>query len=562
MKKKFKVNRTMIAASLALALAVPGTAAYAADAASTVPPAAEANVSVPATALVPLRDFSESIGAFVQWNEADRSVIVLRGDVELVLKIGDASYTLNGKPMTLDKPVELAGEKTVVTLGVLTEVFGVKAGWNAQTGTVIVAKDDYPLLASSFIAALNAGKFAEASAYLNDSVRKLVPEPLLRQYWGSIAQTFGPMGPQVAASESSNAVHRNATLVYDTNAAPFEMTVRFDTYGRIDDWFVPASPTMGGYAKPAYDDASKYTEKEVTIGEGPLALPGTLTVPAGKGPFPAVVLVHGSGPHDRDESIGAVKPFRDLAVGLAAQGIAVLRYEKVTREHSLKSQLSGAPFTVNEETVDDAIRAVELLKRTEGIDASGIYVAGHSQAGMLIPRIVEAGRDLGIAGTIVLAGPSRPLEDLLLEQLKHQLELAKKAGQPAEPLEQQLAFYEQQIKLLKDPQVTVDNPPAGFMLGNAAWWVDFRNTYAGEQAKDQKGRMLIVQGENDVQVFPDNLDGWKKSLSARTDVAYKLYPKMNHTLVEFDGESTGAEYAIPANVPDYLIGDIAKWIKP
>jgi dienelactone hydrolase len=373
-------------------------------------------------------------------------------------------------------------------------------------------------------------------------------------------QTFGPLGPQLAVTESASAVHRNATALYQTEAAAFEITVRFDTHGLIDDLYVSPTISNPNYQTPAYDDPTRYTEKEVTIGDGPLALPGTLTMPVGNGPFPVVVLVHGSGPNNRDESIGAVKTFRDLAVGLAAQGVAVLRYEKVTREHPLKLQLSGKPLTVKEETVDDAIRAVELLRHTSGIDPSRIYVAGHSQGGMLIPRIVEAGQDLGIAGAVVMAGPSRPLEDLIVEQLNFQMGLAKKAGVPTEAMEQQVAQYEKQVQLLKDPQYSVGNPPSGFLLGDPTWWLDIRNWHAGEEAKDQKVPLLILQGENDIQVFPDNMGGWKSSLAARTDVEYKLYPKVNHTLVESAEPSTGREYEVPANVPDYIISDIAKWI--
>jgi dipeptidyl aminopeptidase/acylaminoacyl peptidase len=330
----------------------------------------------------------------------------------------------------------------------------------------------------------------------------------------------------------------------------------------VDDLYLSPTLPNNAYVKPSYDDPAKYSEKEVVIGEGPLALPGTLTTPAGQGPFPVVVLVHGSGPNDRDESIGAVKSFRDLAVGLAAQGIAVLRYEKVTREHPLKSQMMIPMFTVQEETVDDAIRAVELLKKTDGIDPKRIFVAGHSQGGMMIPRIVDAAQGLDLAGAIVLAGPSRPLEDLIVEQMKFQTELARQAGQPTEAMDQQTAVYEQQLQLIKDPKYSLTNPPQGFMLGNTAWWLDIRNLYAGEAAKNQKVPLLIMQGGNDAQVFPDNLEGWKTALAARSDVQYKLYPSVNHTLVEYEGKSTGAEYSLPANVPDYIIADMTKWIKP
>ncbi|TNJ62309.1 alpha/beta fold hydrolase [Paenibacillus hemerocallicola] len=571
MKKRLNTAGRLAAASLALALAVPaaGVSAQSAPAPSasgqpasqSIQPASPVPAPAAASTVVPLRDFSEAIGAVVNWNEADRTAVVARGKIRILAKIGESAIVVNEKQIQLDKPVQLINEKTVVPLAALNEAFGIKADWNAQTNSIIAAKDDYPLLASAFIGALNGGRFADARGYLNGSLQSFMPEQFLMQYWSSIAQMYGQLGPQLSVAESSSSVHRNATVLYQTSAvAPFEMTVRFDTYGGIDDLYISPMVSSSGYTKPVYEDTTKYSEKEVKIGDGPLALPGTLTMPAGNGPFPAVVLVHGSGPNDRDESIGSVKPFRDLAVGLAAQGIAVLRYEKITREHPIKSQRMIAPFTANEETVDDAVSAVQLLKSIEGIDPQQVYVAGHSQGGMLMPRILEEGK--GIAGAIVMSGPSRPLEDLLVEQMNVQLELLKQAGQPTELAEQQVAVYEQQVKLLKDPQYSLDNPPKGFLLGSPAWWLDIRNLYAGEEAADQKVPMLILQGGNDVQVFPDNLDGWKKSLSARSDVEYKLYPKVNHTLVEFDGESTGAEYAVPANVPDYIISDIVKWIKP
>jgi dienelactone hydrolase len=99
------------------------------------------------------------------------------------------------------------------------------------------------------------------------------------------------------------------------------------------------------------------------------------------------VLVHGSGPQDRDETIGPNKPFRDLAWGLASQGIAVLRYEKRTKKHAMKLVLIKNTITVKQETIDDALAAVALLRKTERIDPNRIFVLGHSLGGMLIPRI-------------------------------------------------------------------------------------------------------------------------------------------------------------------------------
>ena len=105
----------------------------------------------------------------------------------------------------------------------------------------------------------------------------------------------------------------------------------------------------------AFDEISLALEVP-SLGE----LPGTLTVPEGDGPFPAVVLVHGSGPNDRDETLMGQKPFRDLAEGLAGKGIAVYRYDKRTYVYGARLQADRG-ITLMEETVEDAAAAVRLL---------------------------------------------------------------------------------------------------------------------------------------------------------------------------------------------------------
>lgn len=570
MKRTLKLASRTAAASLALSLALPAGALVAGAsslAAPSVTPAVTAQVqeeqlTIPAAVhkAVPLRAYSEAVGALVTWDDASHTAHVERGDKRVAATIGASELVVNGQPIALDKPIELVEEKTVVSLAALNEALGIDADWDEQQAALVVRHEDYALRASVFAAALAGGRTNEARSEMNDNLQSLLPEQLL-VLSQSIGQLAGQLGAQQSAKTTENEVHRNVTIAYGTpSGLPLEIVVRFDQSGKVDEWLaLPPSP-QGMYQPPAYESSELFREQEVTIGTGTLALPGTLTMPVGDGPFPAVVLVHGSGMNDRDESIGAAKPFRDLAVGLAAKGIAVLRYEKITREHPFKSQ-QLVPFTANEETVNDAARAVELLQATPGIDASAIFVAGHSQGGMLVPRIIDRVPDHALAGAIVLAGPSRPLEDLLIEQLQFQTNLLKQSGQPTEAAEQQIAVFQQQVQLLKDTQYKADNPPPGFLLGAVQWWLDIRNLYAAEEAAKQQVPLYIIQGGNDIQVFPDNLDGWKQALADRSDVQYELYPKLNHVLVEYDGASTGAEYNLPGNVPSQLIGDVADWIK-
>ncbi len=139
--------------------------------------------------------------------------------------------------------------------------------------------------------------------------------------------------------------------------------------------------------------------------------------------MPVVVLVHGSGPQDRDESIGPNKPFLDLSHGLAARGIAVLRYEKRTRQYGAAMVAQANSLTVKQETIDDVTYAIEYLKTQPEIDQKRMFIAGHSLGGMLLPRIAK--RTPEAAGYIGLAGCSRPLEDTMVQQLQKSLPVSQ-----------------------------------------------------------------------------------------------------------------------------------------
>jgi len=565
-----KAIKLMAASSLVALAIIQPSQAFAKTESTTPSGGSNANTSpivthVPVAEqhLVPVRAIAEAIGANVKWQGAEQQVLITRGPLQLSVKLGGDEVTRvvdgNTTKVVMSSPAVIVNGAVSIPLTALNEVFQTKLNWNDKDG-LSTAAEDVQTAGSHFVQLLQTGQYAKARAMLTAQLQQLMPEALLAQYWAANTALYGGVGELLSLGEEHNAVHHNALLGYKSKAGiPFGLIVRFNSAGKIDDLFMPLAPA-GAYQKPDYDKSDAYTEQEVVIGQGDTALPATLTLPAGEGPFPAVVLVHGSGPNDRDESIGSYKTFRDLAVGLAGQKVAVLRYEKRTREHSLKSAMNPS-FTVQEETVDDAITAVQSLQKNSRVDASQIYVLGHSQGGMLVPRILNSDVKKNIAGSIVMAGPSRPLEDVLIEQNEQALKRLEESGQPVEAAKQQVELLKQQIALLKDPQYSVTNLPPGFAMQNPVWWMDFRNTYAGEAAKDQTVPLLVLQGENDFQVTPDHLDGWKKALAARQNVAYKLYPKLNHGFVAYDKPSTGEEYALPGNVPAEVINDIASWLK-
>ena len=159
-----------------------------------------------------------------------------------------------------------------------------------------------------------------------------------------------------------------------------------------------------------------FTDADVTVGDGPLAVGGTLSLPRQPGPAPGVVLLAGSGPHDRDETIGRNKPLKDLAWGLASAGMAVLRFDKVTH----RSPRAGRRD-------DRASHWPMSMCRTRwprsgcwrrAVDAGRVFVAGHSLGGTVAPRVAAVpGRS--VAGLVILAGGAQPLHWAAVRQLRY-----------------------------------------------------------------------------------------------------------------------------------------------
>lgn len=315
--------------------------------------------------------------------------------------------------------------------------------------------------------------------------------------------------------------------------------------------FVPAE-ALAATAVQAHVEADgvRVSPLDVPTPVGPLR--GALTLPAGAGPFPAVVLVAGSGAHDMDETIGPNKPFRDIAEGLARAGIASLRYDKRTFDHPE----SGAGLVVDAEVTDDAVAAAHLLAQQAGIDPKRVFVLGHSLGAMMAPRIGQ--RDPQLAGLVLMAAPARPLLDVSAEQVRE-------VGEREHATTAQIAASEQAIaaeqKLLADadPQ----HPPAGSFGGMPqGYWLGLHAYHQVVVAKALPMPMLILQGAGDFQVSP-TLDFalWQQELAGRPHTAFHLYPGLSHLFMPAGKTGTLADYTAAAHVDAQVVGDIAAWVK-
>jgi dienelactone hydrolase len=387
------------------------------------------------------------------------------------------------------------------------------------------------------------GRYAEFTALGTADIQKDLNEANLAKL-GAQLKTFGAVekveNPQVTR------IGPNTAFVFPVKFAQQSINVRMmiNSSGQVSQFIL--LPGEVAWKRPEYSKPDSFSERQVTLGEGEWKLPGTITMPNGAGPFPAVVLVHGSGPNDRDETVGGTKVFRDLAEGLASRGIAVLRYEKRTKLYGPKVATLKT-FTLHDETVEDALKGVALMRTQQGIDPKRVFVLGHSLGGYAAPRIAQ--EDPTIAGLILMAGNARHLEDLVVEQVQA-------VGGTAKALENAKAI-QAKVKSLEPG----DEASPAVLGAPPTYWLDLKDYDPVGDAAKLTMPMLILQGERDYQVTMKDFDLWKSGLKNNKGVVTKSYPALNHLFVAGEGKSTSAEYAKSGHVSAEVIEDIAAFIK-
>ncbi|MGD0694395.1 MAG: alpha/beta fold hydrolase [Terriglobia bacterium] len=421
--------------------------------------------------------------------------------------------------------------------------------------------EDFESQAKSLTQQLAARNFDSVIAHFDETMTSAMPSAKLAEFWDGLIKQVGPFQSITRTRTQQVQIYQVVLVTSKFEKTTLDVKWVFDAKSRVAGFFVlPPEPEIP-WSAPDYAKPANFHERPITVGAGRWQLPGTLTLPNGAGRFPAVVLVQGSGPHDQDESIVANKPFKDLAWGLASAKIAVLRYNKRTLQYASELKTSLAGFTVNEETVDDARAAAALLAQQPEIDPKRIFVLGHSLGGTLAPRIAQG--DPQVAGLIIMAGTTRPLEKVVVEQLKY---IASLNGPITPESQKQIDAAEQMAKEVESPNLaasaTID------LLGSkipGSYFLDLRDYHPAEVAAQLKIPMLILRGERDYQVTMEDFDGWKKALAGNPRVAFKLYPGLFHLFMPSSTAGTGLgsprDYEKPSHVSEPVIRDIASWVE-
>ncbi len=423
---------------------------------------------------------------------------------------------------------------------------------------------DFEAIGKEVVNELVARQFDKLELQFDEQMKTALPITKLPEVWDSILAQAGPFKSIVASRATERQGLHAAIVTCEFERATLDAKIFMDAQGQVKGlFFEPASaPGQANEATewkpPSYSKPDAFHERELTLISGRWELPATLTMPNTKLTVPAVVLIQGSGPQDQDESIGPNKPFKDLADGLASQNIAVLRYVKRTKQYGADAK-SDAPFTVKDEVTDDAIAAVALLAKMPEVNKKQIYILGHSLGGMLVPRI--AASDPQVAGIIIMAGSARPLEKVVVEQVKY---ISGLSGTQTPEDKKQIERAEAIAVQVESPSLKADTVVDFFGAPiPGSYFLDLRNYDPGKAAAGLKVPILVLQGGKDYQVTNADFEIWKSTLANDPRATFKFYPSYTHLFMPGAGSGPASpeDYSVAGNVSEEVVNDIAHWIK-
>lgn len=422
----------------------------------------------------------------------------------------------------------------------------------SDTNTISKSKEELQQIAEDYLQLLAAKSFDKLSsdfAY-DTKMQELIDDGSLMVSMEQTITALGALNGQQASQITEKESYIIVSIPCDFEAQDINLNIVFTEDGKI------TGINVGAYSNPEEETVPEgVVEEEVAleIGEG-MKLPGTLTRPEEQGEYPIVILVHGSGPNDRDETVGPNKPFRDIAWELAQQGIASYRYDKRTMIYP-ENFVGNKDITVYEETVADAVTAIAMVKELENINADKIYVLGHSLGGGMIPRIAENSQEQA-AGYIFFAAPNRKLTDMMKEQYEFLFSLIEN---PNEEQKETIEKTYAELERFKDLESADDDTTVfGAYVG---YWKDLDEYEPLALAEEINVPCLVLQGEEDYQVTMEDFKNWKDKFEEKENWTFHSYPGLTHLFMKGEMKNGGAEYSVKQNVDEQVIQDIIDFIK-
>jgi alpha-beta hydrolase superfamily lysophospholipase len=340
----------------------------------------------------------------------------------------------------------------------------------------------------------------------------------------------------VALQAKSDRAGRFLGAVVPSQGVVFE---RLSADSPVTAW----TPVPTSYAAPA---GASYTAQDISFRTpAGIRLAGTLTMPPHRAGarVPAVVLITGSGAQDRDEAmptIGEHRPFREIADTLSRRGIAVLRLD----DRGVGGSDAGPPTATTADFADDIRAAVAWLRAREDVDSTRVGLVGHSEGGIIAPMV--AATDRRIRAIVLIAAPAKTGREIMAFQRRDAIQHDSTRTQTQ-----------------RDSLFALSTQASDSLIDKSPWMRFFRDYDPLPTARRVRARTLILQGETDRQVSPDQARTLANAMRAAGNarVTLRTFPRLNHLLIDDpSGDPRGYTALHPQRVRKDFLGALANWL--
>lgn len=380
--------------------------------------------------------------------------------------------------------------------------------------------------------------YSKSYSYFEETVKTKISETLLKE---TVEKLETQLGQFKSIIETNN---DKETYFYYSNFEKMKLDIKIN--------FNENNKIVGFFFVPHKEFKKENSlGKDFNIKSNNIELKGTLLVPESVNLNKIVIFVHGSGPNDRDETIFENKPFKDIAEYLYTKGISSYRFDKRTLSNP---ESFNDKSNIDDEITNDIINIVAYFKNDSQFSNYEIIVLGHSLGAYLLPRI--ATKSTQISKIIFLAGNSRPLDKLIIEQYEYLYKLT-----PTKELKEAILEVKEQTFFLNSKDFNLNSTRENLPLNlSANYWKSILDYKPINEIQKVKIPILILQGERDYQVTMKDFELWKTSLKNNKKASFMSYPKLNHLFMSGEKLSDPKEYLIKGKVEGKVIEDINNFI--
>jgi len=396
-------------------------------------------------------------------------------------------------------------------------------------------------------------KYNKVFRCFDDNMKSKVSKEQLSTLWEQLESTVGQYKEvkNVKTTSLDEGIKQKGLLQFEAGA--LEMALSTNAEGKISGLFI----SQLGYEAPEYAKNLGTGKKYTNFESHGYNIPGELVIPLECNECPLVVLVHGSGPNDKDETIGPNKVFYDLAMGLASKGVATYRYDK--RSNIYPETLTGQ-FDLYDETINDAVSALLHIQKDTSLHFGKYVMLGHSLGAYAMPLIADSLGDL-INGAILFSGNSSRLEDLIDYQMEY---LTSFDGEISKAEAKIIKENTERAQNIRTNDYT-DSTSAELLLGYwpGKFWKGIDNySPVSTLSANKKMPFFIMQGEKDYQIPMKEYEKWQEVVGTQPNVTMRSYPGLTHLFTPTQAErSSPQDYFSPNNVDFQVIWDMADWVK-